>query len=188
MNREWTDMNSNTIFYCAPCHHADDPFFDVSACANSVCQIDFVVAENYRCRTHGTCLHLLCTAYFTLLLLFVLCAACRCFFFLLHLFSVSLQIFDGSDSFVCVRMWTQNCVRTWYFACSSLRSVSISLNFGDCTRNCCNYHLWRRFFVVVVVVTIFVGFNWHQHPGITIIHIQMQLFYQNRPEKTSSKG
>lgn len=81
MNREWTDMNSNTIFYCALCHHADDPFFDVSACANSVCQIDFVVAENYRCRTHGTCLHLLCTAYFTLLLLFVLCAACRCFYF-----------------------------------------------------------------------------------------------------------
>lgn len=30
---------------------ADDPFFNVSACANSVCQIDFVVAENYRCRT-----------------------------------------------------------------------------------------------------------------------------------------
>lgn len=107
-------------------------------------------------------------------------------FILLHLFSGSLQIFDGSDSFVCVRMWTQNCVRTWYFACSSLRSVLISLNFGDCTRNCCNYHLWRRFFVIVVA--IFVGFNWHQHPGITIIHIQMHLFYQNRPEKTSSKG
>lgn len=153
MNREWTDMNSNTIFYCALCHQADDPFFDVSACANSMCQWEFVVAENYRCRTYTWNMFAF-VVHCILYIITALCTLCgmSMFFLLLHLFSVLLQIFDGNDSFVCVRMWMQNCVRTWYFACSSLRSVSISLNLGDCTRNCCNYHLWRRFFVVAVTI------------------------------------
>lgn len=188
MNREWTDMNSNTIFYCALCHQADDPFFDVSACANSMCQWEFVVVENYRCRTYTWNMFAF-VVHCILYIITALCTLCgmSMFFFCCFIYSRFHSKFSMEMTVLCV----YGCECKIVYEHGILHAL-VFVQY--------QFHLTSVIALEIVVIIIYdvvflllllpfvVGFNWHQHPGITIIHIRMHLFYQNRSEKTSSKG